>query len=492
MKPITKINRRQFLQRAATASLAIAGSRLLPSRVWAGEAPAILPVKNPNSKLQIAVVGLGGISMGHIVAAIKKERLVALCDCYQAKIDSMIAKLGTMRLANFNAADLRTDVDYREMLAAMGDKLDAVAVCTPDHNHAIIGLDSMKAGKHVLLEKPMAHNIAECYALREAGRKYRVATQQGNERHSGEGTRRVVEMIQAGAIGPVREVYYWSSRSIGGSDEGIQIVPQEKVDEPFRLWSVPVIETEAYLQYKMSPHLPAEAKWNFGWRGDRRWGTGALGDWGAHLVDEAYWALKIDQAPQYKVETVFRRWGGDQHYYRTAVYRWTIPERADMPSLTAYWYNGMLPNDDPNIKDDQGKPLAEVQNLPPPLKKLIAQYGDRFDEHGTMFVGEKGVMVQGRILPDDLAKSAVKPPPTIPRAKGDNDTEWYHAIRTGEPSSCNFDYSAGLVEHFFTGLLTDGVAMGEAIEYDAVHHRVTSHPELNQRLSRRYRKGYEI
>lgn len=482
-----KLTRRKFLGRTAAVGAAVA-----TRRIWAGEAPAILPVRNPNSKLQLGVIGLGGISGGHLRTASTEEHLVALCDCHQHAIDKKLAYIGELEEKNVQPADMKTYLDYREMLADLGDKLDAVEICTPDHNHAIIAIDAMKAGKHVLVEKPMAHDIYECYALREAGRKYRVATQQGNERHSSVSTRRIVETIQAGAIGPVHEVYYWTSRSIGGSDEGIQITKREKVDESFRLWSVPVHEDEAYLNYKPAADLDSLSKWAFGWRGDRRWGTGALGDWGAHLVDEAYWALKIDQAPKYSVQHVFRRRGGPQHYYRTSIYKWTIPERADMPEVTAYWYDGLMPNEDPNLKDDEGKPLAAVQNLPPPLKKLIAEYGDRFGEHGTMFIGEKGVMVQGRILPDSVRDAAGKIPETLPRAKGGNDQEWFHAIRTGEPSSCNFDYSAGMVEHFFSGLLSDDVSVGEAVEYDAVNHRVSSHPELNARLTRRYREGYEI
>jgi hypothetical protein len=101
-------------------------------------------------------------------------------------------------------------------------------------------------------------------------------------------------------------------------------------------------------------------------------------------------------------------------------------------------------------------------------------------------------MINGRILPASLRKSVEIPPKTIPRAKGNNDTEWYHAIRTGEPSSANFDYSSGLVEHFLTGLLTAWVPTDEVLEYDVRNHRVTNKPEVNQHLTRKYRKGYEV
>ncbi len=486
------IHRRRFLKTVAGTALAAAGGGLARRRVWAGEAPAILPVKSPNSKLQIAVVGLGGISGGHLQEASKNENLVAICDCEPKVMAARFEQIKAFETLNVKPEDMKQFLDYREMLETLGDRLDGVVVCTPDHNHAVIGMDCMKRGKHILLEKPMCHNMYEAFALRDAGRKFKVATQQGNERHSSDDVRRRVELIQAGAIGPVREVFYWTSRSIGGDDTGMTVAPRTNVSETFKLWSVPVVEEEAFVDYKAAPGQDIMAKWEFGWRGDRRWGTGALGDWGAHLIDEAYWALKISEAPSYKVEAVMRRHGGDRHFHKTNIYKWTIPARADMPELVAWWYDGRLPNDNPEIKDKEGKPVDRIQNLPPKLKELIQQYGDRFDEHGTLFVGEKGFMLNGAILPPDLKKSVTPPPPTIPRAKGSNDGEWYHAIRTGEASSCNFEYSAGLVEHMLTGVLTAYAPEGEALEYDARKHEFPNRPEVNARLSRRYRIGYEV
>jgi hypothetical protein len=399
---------------------------------------------------------------------------------------------------NVKPEDMKRFVDYREMLDAMGDKLDGVMVCTTDHNHAIIGIDAMKKGKHLFIEKPMAHNIHEALVLREAGRKYQVATQQGNEGHSGESIRIAVEYLQSGAIGPVREVYHWCSRAIGGDDTDIRLEPMTDVSPEYKLWSVPVAPEEAYVKYIPGELEDPLGSWKFGWRGDRPWGTGTLGDWGGHTMDVAYWGLKIDEAPSCKVECLQKLYGGAYHHYLTNIYKWTIPARADMPELTQYWYDGILPNKDPDLKDNEGKPLPYVQNMPPKVLELQQKYGRRFGEFGSIFVGDKGYMHTGGtsafhgLIPQELQQSTPRPEPFLPRAKGDNRGEWLHAIRTGEPSSANFDYSAGLVEHMCVGLLANWVPVGEVVEYDRVNHRVTNKPELNERLTRKYRKGYEV
>ena len=175
---------------------------------------------------------------------------MALCECRQAALDAKVEWIKTLDTLNVKPEDMKKFLDYREMLDAMGDRLDAVIVCTPDHNHAIIGMDAMKRGKHIFIEKPMAYSIHEAIALREAARKYRVASQMGNEGHSWHVTPLAVEYLQSGAIGPVREVYHWCvGRSIGGDDTGMRAEPMKFISEHHKLWSVPLPEEEACVTY---------------------------------------------------------------------------------------------------------------------------------------------------------------------------------------------------------------------------------------------------
>jgi len=493
-----KIDRRQFLRRAAGGILAATTASSAARSALAAPAPAILPVKNPNEKLQIAVVGLGGISYGHTRGLSEEEHMIAVCECVPDRMKGALEKFKTYETLNVKPADMKQFLDYREMLAKLGDRLDAVVVCTPDHNHAIIGMDSMKAGKHVFIEKPMSRTIHEAIALRDAGRKYKVATQMGNEGHSGGGIRTAVEHIQSGSIGPIRQVYHWCSRAIGGDDTNIKVAPGKHIPSWHRLWSVPVPLDEANLSYRCGELPDPLGKWGWGWRSERRYGTGALGDWGAHTMDVAYWGMKIDEAPTCSVRCLNRLYGGDYHYYKTTVYEWTVPARADMPELKQYWYDGILPNTDPNLKGEDGKPLPSVQNMPPAVLELQRKHKRRFGEFGSIFVGEKGCIFTGGtshfngFVPHALGKSIPQPKPFLPRAKGGNRPEWLHAIRTGEASSANFEYSAGLVGHMLLGLISHRVPIGEAVEYDRVKHRVTNKPELNRYLTREYRNDYEV
>ena len=92
--------------------------------------------------------------------------------------------------------------------------IDAVLVATPDHTHAVIAMAAMQLGKHVYVQKPLTRTISEARALTEAARKYKVVTQMGNQGHSEEGLRLMQEWLDAGAIGPVREVHCWTNRPI--------------------------------------------------------------------------------------------------------------------------------------------------------------------------------------------------------------------------------------------------------------------------------------
>ena len=174
--------------------------------------------------------------------------------------------------------------DWREML----DKeksIDAVVIGTPDHNHAIIAAAFMRAKKHVYLEKPMAKTIVECRKLAELAKETDVVTQMGNQGHATEGTRKTVEWIQSGVIGPVRDVQLSTNRPMG-------FWPQGDMKRPA---GVPV---PANLNYDVWLGPAPEKPYNpdvlhFNWRGLWDYGTGAMGDMGAHIFDAPIWALNL-------------------------------------------------------------------------------------------------------------------------------------------------------------------------------------------------------
>ena len=190
---------RSHLTSARRASRTVAGSAL------AFSFPAILRARNLAESLNIALVGVGGRGAdNHKTVDGQKQNIVALCDVDEHHLGEAAKR--SPRAKTFH--------DFRRMLDELHGQIDAVVVSTPDHTHAVIAKAAMELGKHVYCEKPLTHSIHEARVLAETAARHKVATQMGNAGHSSEGTRRVVELIHAGAIGPVREVHAWTNRPI--------------------------------------------------------------------------------------------------------------------------------------------------------------------------------------------------------------------------------------------------------------------------------------
>ena len=186
------IHRRRFLVTTAAAAFSF---HLVPRCVLGGPGH-----KAPSEKLNLAGIGIGGQGAGDL-REMAGENIVALCDVdwkYAAHTFKTYPKAETFK-------------DYRVLLEKRKD-LDAVMIATPDHMHAPITVAALRAGKHVYVEKPMAHSVEEARVMTRVAKETGLVTQMGNNGHGGEGLRLTREWIQAGAIGPVREVHCWSDR----------------------------------------------------------------------------------------------------------------------------------------------------------------------------------------------------------------------------------------------------------------------------------------
>ncbi len=251
--------RREFLKR----------STAFGAGLWiVGSGSSVLG-KQANEKLNIAGIGVGGRGAGDL-EGVQSENIVALCDVDEGHLGTAADKY--VGAKKFN--------DFRKMLDEIEGQIDAVVVATPDHCHAVAAAAALHRGKHVYCEKPLTHSIHESRVLRQLAAEKKVATQMGNQGHSNEGARRVVELIRAGTIGPVKEVHAWTDRPIW--PQGIER-PKETPEVPNRLhwnlWLGPAPER---------PYNPAYHPFN--WRGWWDFGTGALGDMACHVLDPAYWA----------------------------------------------------------------------------------------------------------------------------------------------------------------------------------------------------------
>ena len=222
---------------------------------------------------------------------------------------------------------------------------------------------AMRMGKHVYCEKPLTHTIYEARKLAEAAREHKVATQMGNSGQASEATRRTAEYLADGAIGPVREVHVWTDRPLGWWPQGIarpQGTPPVPATLDWDLWLGPAPKRAYH-----SAYLP------FVWRGWRDFGTGALGDMGCHAFDPIFRALHLGHPTSVVASSTALN---KETYPLASMVHYQFPARGDWPEVKLTWYDGGLKPDWP---DGFGE-------------------GNRLGGNGTMYVGDKGVLIGGR------------------------------------------------------------------------------------------------
>jgi predicted dehydrogenase len=439
------LDRRHFL----AGSAALAGAQLLG-------APAVLSARAVGEKLGVAVIGCGGQGSGNPGLA-AQERLVALVDVDEKKIADAIKKLPAKTPLP------KVYHDYRKMYDEMARSLDAVLIATPDHHHAPAAIRAIERDKHVFVEKPMTWCLYEARRLTEAARKHKVATQMGNQGHSGEGYRLLCEYIWAGAIGNVTETHSLMERSFGGTGGRPMSKPIPKGlhwDE----WLGPAEKRD----YHDGLHP-------FAWRSWCEFGTGTLGDMGCHVLDGVFWAMKLAEVKKFTVECVAQKGGSREMFPQDNHIRWSFPARDGKPALTVNSYD---------------------RQWPQVVKDLEKKYGVKFGG-GTVYIGEKGVMSTGtyggnpRILPKEKHEAFGKPKRVLARSKHGNKGDFLAACKGGEAASSSFDYSGPFTEFVLTGVLASRAGLDKKIDWDAGKLSCGS-DEVNRWIKRAYRKGWEV
>lgn len=422
---------------------------------------------SPNDKLNVAGIGVGGKGQSDIHEC-RSENIVALCDVDE----NMLLRAKEMFP---NAA---TYSDYRVMLDKHPE-IDAVTVSTPDHAHAHAALTAMSRGKHVYVQKPMAHNIYEARVMTEAARKYGVVTQMGNQGHSGEGVRRCVEMVQSGVIGKIREAHCWTDRP------GIAERPwwPQGVAKPYPAEPVPA-HMDWDLWLNVAQHRDYNSKYApFNWRGWWEFGCGALGDMACHVMDPAMWALELG-APT-SVELIEQDSGTMQTGPLNEIIRYEFPERGNQPALTLYWYDG-------------GK-------KPPHPAGVSSDEKLGSGSNGSYFVGDDGVITlntygeNARLLPDSRMDDYTPPPQTIRRiaempAGSISDhahrMDWIDACKGGPKPGSNFDFAGPFTETVLMGTIAARVP-GKLL-WDSENMRFSNSDVANAYIRREYRDEWDI
>jgi predicted dehydrogenase len=447
VKPLSN-HRRTFVKQAAI----VAGSFALP-RFSIGQSAA-------TSKLRIACIGIGGIGGvgAHAVKAFLTENIVAFCDVdenYAAPIFGLAPKAKRFR-------------DFREMLSKMGNEIDAVTIATPDHTHFPIAMMALKHGKHVFLEKPLAHRIEEIRLLQQAARKAGVITIMGNQGHAKEGIRLVKEWTHAGILGDVREVHAWTDTPVKGFFEMQSQIPPATNPVPatldWDLWLGPAKERPFSRSYL--PQL---------WRGWWDFGSGMIGDNMPHTLDAPFWALELGSP--HKVEVEMPHEPNPQYDTFNAKVTFHFAARGKLPPVKLFWYQGA--DNPPQIPG-----ISEKTNL---------------DSRGMLMVGEHqtlyapGLFADSPRLLDEARWNELRAHPiakTIPRVRGSHYQEWIDGIRSHTPCGSDFAYGGSLSEIAVLGALA--MHSGKSFEWNSVNLDITNHPELNPMLRHLPREGWDF
>jgi predicted dehydrogenase len=445
-----KINRRRFLAAASATGL----FQIVPPHVLGG--PRHVP---PSERVGLAPIGLGIQGPGDVRNCGMGKRVVAVCD-----VDHKYAA------RHINRWPVPKYKDYRRMLEKQKD-IDAVLIATPDHTHAVIAMAAMQLGIHVFCEKPLTHDIYEARMLAEQAKRSKVVTQMGIQGHSKESHKLFCEWIAAGAVGDVKKVDAYCSLSYAPHGHTWWSSPMNK--RPTKSMPVPKdLDWDCWIgPAPMRPyHKTYHPKvWRCWWD----FGSGMMGDRGAHTFDPIVSALKL--GPPLSVEGSGIVGGNDEVHPDKAKVVFKFGARGDMPPVTVNWYEG------------QKCPRPEA------LKP-----GRRLPREGGVFVhGEKGTMMIGwqsdnaRLIPETAMKEFKRPKKTLPRVRGGHYVEFINAIKEDKTCGADFSFSGPLTETALLGNLAKRFP-GKELKWDSKNLKVTNHDEANEWVKRPYRKGWSL
>ena len=443
---MANLSRRSFIK---TASAAAAGVIFIPNFLGC----------SPGNRLNIAVIGVGGRGQASWTQ-VPKESIVAMCD-----VDERMSAKG------FEACPTaKRYKDFRKMFDQMAKDIDAVIIATPNHTHFPAAMAAMELGKHVFVEKPLAHNIWQLRTMKKAARHYGIVSQMGNQGHTTDGIRLAKEWYDAGILGQVKEVIAWrpklTFRKNGFFDKPATFPPQAEQVPPslnWDLWQGPAAERPFNNIY--APKT---------WRGFYDLGDGMLGDWGCHTLDAPFWAL--DLGMPHTVDGVAKDPIPDHSFVADeSIVTWQFGARGDKSHVIMKWIEGY---EKPAIRPDWGV--------------------DAIPDSGMIMIGDKKTLITGgrpndaRLLvsKEELTEFQKNPPAkTIPRILEEKPVqEWIAAIKNGSLPGSNFDYSADLTEMIQVGVQAQ--RFGGTIQYDAKNFKAMGRPELDIHFKEPVREGW--
>ncbi len=486
--------RREFLADGSKLAL---GVSIVPRHVLGG-----VGYQAPSDTLNVAIVGAGGMG-GENAQELGTENIIAICDLDFDYVARRVEARTTDDEGEPREKGVRWKeqfarapryADFRRMFETRRD-IDAVVVSTPDHLHAVIAAAAMREGKHVYVQKPLTWSVHEARALERLARETGVVTQMGNQGHSSDDARRINEWVEAGVIGPVREVHVWTNRPIWPQGLPAPVRPAEMPREDN--WWPGAVGRRIADALDRGYVRPSDLEWDlfrgpiledvayhpiyhpFHWRGWTAFGVGALGDMGAHLLDHPYWALDLGYPST--VEATSTPWGGPAEapvcYPLAMTVHYRFPARGERPPVELHWYDGGLMPRRPEALPDEVR-----------LER----------EGGAILVGDRGILMHetyGRnptVYPETLREEAEAVPRSYPRIEESHEMNWALACKGEGEASCPFEYAAPLTEVMLLGIVALRAGQGRTIHYDGEDMRITNVEEANAYLTREYRAGWSL
>ncbi len=466
------MKRRYFIKSGTTAFAAVAGFSVVPSSVMG----KVLGHIAPSDKVNLACCGIGHRG-GSIIKSLHQTGLaniVALCDT------DMGAEHTLELIGKFPKAPRFRD--FREMFDKMQHQFDAITVGIPDFSHFPVTMLALSQGKHVYVEKPMARTFNEVELMIKAAQKYGVATQMGNQGHSEANYFQFKAWTEAGIIKDVTAItaHMNGKRRWHGWDTNISRLPTgEPIPE--------TLDWDTWLSTAQH-HDYNKDYVNGQWRCWYDFGMGALGDWGAHIIDTAHQFLNLG-LPE---EVIPVRLEGHNPFFfpQASTLAFKFPKRDRMPPVTITWYDGVnnvppLPEGYGTLDFDASIPPSGGQAMQPARlnpgkiiysKELIFKGGS----HGRTL----------SVIPAEKEKEMQSKLPVVPESPSNHFENFLRACKGEEECRSSFDVAGPLSQVLNLGVIAQRLNTG--IVFDREKKQITNNRLANDLLSGPPpRKGWE-
>lgn len=448
------VTRREFLKTTllASAGMALGGISTLNARSHSR-------VSNAGRKVDLAFIGIGNRGE-QLISDFEKTgmiNVVALCDVDMGAAHTQAA------LAKYPSA--KRFQDFRQMFDRIGGQIEAVVVAVPDHSHFPICMEAMALGKHVYVEKPMARTFHEAELMMKAAKKYpKVVTQVGNQGHSEANYFQFKAWQEAGIIKDITAVtaHMNNPRRWHQWDTNLYRLPEAQPIPATLDWQT-WLSARPYHDYNEIYHYGE-------WRSWYDFGMGALGDWGAHILDTVHEFLELGLP--YEIDPIKLTGHNDFFFPKDTTVTFRFPERGAMPPVDVTWYDGL--DNLPPIPEGYGKSELDP-NIP---TSGAGEINPSKLNPGKIIYG-KDITFKGAshgstlsIIPSEKAAEWASRLPEVPQSPSNHFENFLLSCQGLEQTRSSFELHGPLSQVFSLGVIAQ--RLGRKLVFDRETKRITN------------------